>query len=269
MRPLRSYLFVDESGVSEMGSLGDPHSRYLCLLGCAVKGEDYWRTVRPSLLALKARQFPEHDPTTVSLHREHIVGRKGPFGVLKDAKRRVAFDADILRTYAELPYILIGVVIDKRSHAAYPDRFFDNPYHWALAMLLERYCKYLQVYGRQGRVICEARSAKKDRALQLAYRRILENGTPHYRHPALFFTAVLGSKEIRFLPKIPAVAGLEIADGLVRAAKLEILAENGRVEPAEEPFQIAVQAAMGPKWNRRRRTGRVKGYGKAFFSLEQ
>jgi hypothetical protein len=260
---------VDESGVAEMGSAGDPHGRYLCLLGCAVKAEEYQRTVRPSLLDLKAHHFPGRDPTQISLHREHIVGRKGPFGVLKNEERRAAFDKDILQAYADLPYALIGIVVDKRSHSRYSQRFYDTPYHWALAMLLERYCGLLRVTGRVGQVICEARSPQQDRELGRAYQRVLERGTPHHRHPAAFFAEVLSSKELRFLPKLPAVAGLEIADGLVRAAKLEILFENGRADAAEEPFQRAVQAMMGPKWNRWRRTGRVRGYGKAFFSLER
>jgi hypothetical protein len=263
----RSYLFVDESGVSEMGSRGDPHGRYLCLLGCAAKAEEYHAVVRPAMLALKSRHFPGRDPTQISLHREHIVGRKGPFGVLKDDERRAAFDRDILQAYTDLPYALIGVVVDKHSHSRYSQRFYDTPYHWALAMLLERYCGLLRATGRVGQVICEARSQQQDRELGRAYQRVLESGT-HLRHPGTFFSGVLSSRDLRFMPKIPTVAGLEIADGLVRAAKLEILFEKGRADAAEEPFQVAVQAAMGPKWNRWRRAGRVRGYGKAFFSLE-
>jgi hypothetical protein len=106
-----------------------------------------------------------------------------------------------------------------------------------------------------------------DGLLQAAYDQVLERGTPHHRHPAAFFRDVLSSTKIRFLPKLPAVAGLEIADCLVRAAKLEILAENHIVEPVTEPFAIAIEQAMGRKWNRRWGTGRVSGYGKAFFTL--
>src|SRR4051794_31116944 len=42
-----SFLFVDESGVAGGGTPGDPYSQYLCLLGCVVKSEDYWREVKP------------------------------------------------------------------------------------------------------------------------------------------------------------------------------------------------------------------------------
>ena len=163
--------------------------------------------------------------------------------------------------------MLVGVVVDKLAHARHPRRFYDNSYHWALAMLLERYCGLLRVSQRAGRVICEARGKGPDRLLQRAYQQILQRGTPHYRHPAAFFAEVLTSKEIRFLPKIPPVAGLEIADGLVRTVKLEILAENAGSDPVSQPFQAAIEGAIGTKWNRRWGTGRVRGYGKAFFTL--
>jgi hypothetical protein len=263
----RSYLFIDESGVAGVGSPQDWHGQYLGLLGCAVRSEDYWRTVAPAMAALKQRHFPEHDPSQVVLHRADIVGKRGVFGVLKDARRREAFDADLLKLYDELPYALIGIVVDKIAHARNPERFYSDPYHWALAMMLERYGGLLGVSRRVGQVICEARGPYPDRLLQRAYEQVLDKGTPHIRHPPEFFTAVLSSGHMRFMPKVPAVAGLEIADGLVRTAKLEILAENARCEPVEHPFQAAIEGVIGKKWNRRWGTGEVAGYGKAFFTL--
>ncbi|MEO7138610.1 MAG: hypothetical protein ABI037_12915 [Gemmatimonadales bacterium] len=267
MKYNRSYLFVDESGVAELGPHGDAHGQYLGLLGCVTSQREYWREIEPAMASFKRRQFPGCDPAKIALHRAHIVGKQGVFGVLKDAARRAAFDEDMLRLYAELPYFLIGIVVDKLAHARHPQRFYENSYHWALAMMLERYCGLLRVWGRTGKVICEARGKYPDRLLQGAYEQVLEKGTPHRRHPAAFFKEVLTSRKIKFLSKIPATAGLEIADGLVRTAKLEILAENGKAERLEHPFQVAVEGAIGGKWNRRWSTGKVAGYGKAFFTL--
>jgi hypothetical protein len=228
---------------------------------------EYWREIEPAFASLKKRHFPGSDPAKTVLHRSEIVGKQGVFGILKDPARCAAFDEDMLRLYGEPPYVLIGIVVDKVAHARHPQRFYENAYHWALAMMLERYCGLLRVWGRTGKLICEARGKYPDRLLQRAYQQVLEKGTPHRRHPAAFFKEVLTGRKIQFLSKIPATAGLEIADGLVRTAKLEILAENGRSERPEHPFQVAVEGVIGSKWNRRWGTGEVAGYGKAFFTM--
>jgi len=259
-----SYLFVDESGVAGLDPR-EEHGQYLGLLGCAIRAGEYWRSVRPKMERFKLDQFPGCDPSRTVLHRSHIVGRKGIFGRLKDPARQAAFDLGMLGLYRDLPYTLIGVVVDKVAHARHPERFFDNSYHWALAMMLERYCGLLRVSGRIGRVICEARGPYPDRLLQGAYERVRAEGT-RYHLPA-FFTDVLPARKIIFRPKVPAVAGLEIADGLVRTAKLEILAEHGKSEPVHHPFQASIEGVIGPKWNRRWGTGEVAGYGKALFTL--
>jgi hypothetical protein len=99
MVPRRSYLFVDESGVAELGPPGDTHGQYLGLLGCVTAEREYWREIEPAFASLKKRHFPGSDPAKTVLHRSEIVGKQGVFGILKDPARRAAFDEDMLRLY--------------------------------------------------------------------------------------------------------------------------------------------------------------------------
>jgi hypothetical protein len=263
----RSILFVDESGHAGTGAPNDQHGRYLCLVGCAIHRQPYWAEVAAAFQGLKYRHFPGREPASFVLHRSDILRRSGLFEALKDSAKASAFDADLLGLYRDLPYALIGVVIDKIAYEAYATRFEGDAYHWALALLLERYCGLLRVERRIGGVICEARGPHPDRMLLEAYQSIYERGTTHHRHPASFFQDVLQSKSIRFLPKLPAVAGLELADGLAKAAKLAILSDRNIIERVEAPFAVAVETAIAPKWNRRWATRQVRGYGKIFFTI--
>jgi uncharacterized protein DUF3800 len=264
----RSYLFVDESGEPGCGAPGDRYRQYLCLTGCAICHDPYVTQVKKALDALKGRHFSQHPTKPVALHRADVLRREGPFSCLSDPACAAAFDADLLSCYANLPYTLITVVIDKIAHDYDPKRFLGDAYHWALALMLERYCKLLTLDNRIGRVVCEARGKRPDQLLQKAYDRIYQSGTTHVRHPASFFQRTLASRKISFRQKYPPVAGLEVADGLAKAAKMITLADNGRAPRPTTPFAVALEAAIEPKWNRRRLNGQVAGYGKVFFTLQ-
>ncbi|MGH7499821.1 MAG: DUF3800 domain-containing protein [Gemmatimonadales bacterium] len=263
----RSYLFVDESGEPGTASPDDKHGQYLCLVGVAIRHGDYVSHVKPGFEELKSRHFPRHASIPVTLHRSDIVRRKGPFAVLSDPARAEAFDADLLALYRDLPYAVIGVVIDKIAHDRHARRFHDDAYNWALALLLERYCGRLKIERRRGMIVIESRAKHLDRQLQRGYDRVYERGTTHQRHPASFFQEFLQSKSIQFRQKSPAVAGLELADGLVKTAKAAILADHGKTPRISSTFGCAVERALEGKWNRWVARNRVDGYGKVFFTL--
>jgi len=56
-------------------------------------------------------------------------------------------------------------------------------------------------------------------------------------------------------------AGAEVRQDLVDHRRLR---DEGDDSPA--PFSAAAQEAVSKKWNRRRLTGRVRGYGKVHFN---
>ncbi|MGB9887121.1 MAG: DUF3800 domain-containing protein [Moorellales bacterium] len=239
--------------------------RYLGILGCIVETEAYRRSFRPALEELKQRHFP-HDPDEpVILHRSDIVGKRGPFWRLRDLEAEKAFNTDLLNFLSEQRYVLIVVVLDKKSHI---ERYGDaayHPYHYCLTVMLERYCGFLNFCNGEGDVVAESRGGVEDRELKEAYRYVYTHGT-QFREPR-FFQRALTSKEIKLKKKELNIAGLQIADVLAYPLKQQVLMERGKISPKELKGEFTEQlvATVKGKFNRNRYTGRVEGYGKVFL----
>jgi len=103
----------------------------------------YVGVVVPSFAALKLKHFGRLD---INMHRADIMRRCGPFKVLKDIERETEFNVDMLGLYGDLSYTAIAVVVDKAAHGG-RSRFYDDAYHFALALMLERFVGLLQLRG--------------------------------------------------------------------------------------------------------------------------
>jgi hypothetical protein len=255
-------VYIDESGDHTYRSLGDVAKRYLGLTGCIIEAEYYRTQFRPALENLKQKHFP-HDPDEpVILHRRGIVNRKGPFWRLRDADSRQGFDRDILTFFCQQEYLLITVVIDKKSHLARYGEFAFHPYHYCLAALLESYCGFLNFYNAKGDVMAENRQKTEDKKLMIAHQTLYETGTQYRSRD--FFRNVLTSHELKLKPKTANIAGLQLADLLAYPSKQEILLSEGKIDTVGA-FDQRVGNVIQDKYNRQIYQGKAVGYGKIFL----
>ena len=259
----RYRLYIDESGDHTYKQISKTSQRYLGLIGCFVETETYRAEFHPALDQLKQTHFPRNPDDPIVLHRTDIINRRGAFWKLRDQTVRQCFNKDLLQFLTEQEYILVAVVIDKKSHV---DRYRDiafHPYHYCLTLLLERYCGFLNRFNAEGDVLAESRRGKEDFQLKAAYQRIYENGTLY--RDAEFFRGVLTSKELKLKSKTANIAGLQVADILAHPCKEDILLDEQRICDPGPVFGKEVCRAVESKYNRRYSDGCIDGYGKVFL----
>ena len=255
-------LYIDESGDHTCHDFESEAKQYLGLTGCVIESEYYRNAFHPQVEAIKQKHFVYDPDDPVILHRKEIINRNSSFWPLRNPAIEVAFNDDLLAFLRTQRYTVISVVIDKKAQV---ERYGDaayHPYHYCLAAILERYCGLLKYLGARGDVMAESRGKEEDRALKEAYLNVLNAGTL-FRSPE-FFKEVLTSKEIKLKPKIANIAGLQISDLIAYPCKDAILIDEGRITDAGT-FGIKVCEELENKYNYRRDTGRVRGYGKIFI----
>jgi len=74
-------------------------------------------------------------------------------------------------------YTVVSVCLDKQAHRQTYTVWHYDPYHYRLAVLLERSVYFLNRRGVRGDVIAESRGGKEDRRLKESYARLLEKGS--------------------------------------------------------------------------------------------
>jgi len=229
-----------------------------------VDGEIYRTRFHPALEALKQAHFPHSPDEPIVLHRKELVNRRGPFWRLRDPDNKRRFNDDILEFLTNQEYLLISVVIDKKTHIERYGAAAYHPYHYCLAALLERYCGFLNRFNARGDVMAESRGGTEDKQLKAAYTRLHESGT--YLHDAAFFQRVLTSRQLKLKPKSANIAGLQVADLLAYPCKQEILVDEGRLDDPGDVFGREICRCIKTKYNRRFSDGRVRGYGQVFLT---
>ena len=260
----RYRLYIDESGDHAYHKLEQPDKRYLGLTGIFLETE-YYRTIfQPEMERLKQKHFPHNPDEPVILHREDIINRKGPFWRLRDKNKEKDFNEDFLQFVKEQDYRIITVVIDKKTHIERHGEVAYHPYHYCLAVLLERYCGFLNFYDAQGDVLAERRGGTEDKQLKVAYKGLFNGGT-RYRGIG-FFQKALTSSEIKLKPKWKNIAGLQLSDLLAYPSKQEILVEEQRIDDPGDNFGKQICHNIQVKYNKQVYEGRIKGYGKIFLS---
>lgn len=234
------------------------------MLGLFVEVETYRTSFHPALEKLKQEHFPHNPDEPVILHRKELVNRRGPFGRLRDPEKEQRFNRDLLKFLSEQDYKLIGVVIDKKTHI---ERYGDaayHPYHYCLAVLLERYCGFLNFYSAQGDVLAESRGGTEDTQLKEAYHTLYKLGT--YYRSGEFFQRALTSCQIKLKPKSANIAGLQIADLVAYPVKQDILLEKNLISDPGDVFSKEICNIITFKYNRQVYEGRIYGYGKVFLA---
>jgi len=240
-------LYVDEVGNSDLESSLNPNHRFLSLTG-VILGLDYVAArLHHDLEQLKQKYFGMHPDEPIVLHRKEIVNARSPFDALRDSKVRRAFDTEFLRLLAEWEYTVITVCIDKRRHKETYSAWRYDPYHYCLAILLERFVFFLRRYSATGDVMAESRGGREDRRLKASYARLWEHGTEFVE--ATMFSTYLTSKQLKVKPKANNIAGLQLADVLAHPSRNEILLQEGLRDKPLAPFAEQVVGILRGKYD--------------------
>jgi len=241
-------LYVDEVGNPDLESSDNPNHRFLSLTGIILDLAHVQSVVHPQMEALKTRYFRSHPDDPVIFHRKEMVNAKPPFECLRDPQVRDQFDAELLALMAKWEYKVLTVCLDKKNHKETYTTWRYDPYHYCLAVLLERYFFLLNRLGTVGDVMAESRGGKEDRRLKASFQRLWEKGT-EYRTPEEF-QKVLTSSQLKIKSKSNNVCGLQLADLIAHPSRNEILSERGFLKRELAPFSQRVVEILQAKYDR-------------------
>lgn len=241
-------MYVDEVGNADLRSSEDPNHRFLSLTGVVIELGHVESVVHPKMEALKSAYFGSHPDDPIILHRKELLNCRGPFVSLRDAAVRAAFDGELLELISAWDYTVISVCLDKKEHRRKYTVWQYDPYHYCLAVLLERYVYFLSRRGVRGDVIAESRGGKEDRRLKESYARLLDKGSGYA--DAAQIGGALTSRQLKVKQKSNNLAGLQLADLVAHPSRNESLSEHGHGVTIA-PFATKVIAVLQSKYDRR------------------
>lgn len=210
--PYSEYVvYVDESGDHSLNTL-DARYPVFVLSFCVFRKTVYNQQLAPALRALKFACFG-HD--MVVLHESEMRRGRGAFSQLPLHARHALMEGlhEVIRT---ADFQLIAVAIDKQRLRQHQQPH-PHAYHLALEHGLHSLFDLLSKAGQQGsltHVICEARGAREDMALELEFRRLCDRGAFAQRGISL---------EIVIAHKKSNAEGLQLADLTARPIGLSVL----------------------------------------------
>ncbi len=251
-------LYIDESGTHNYSSNDDIKHRYLGLTGVIISEKQNVEVLQPGLLAMKRMIASDLDELPI-LHQEDIVRKSGDFVKLNDPAIKKQFNDKLFELLDNMDFTICAVVLDKKSHLQTYQKSAYHPYHYCMNVLLERYVFCLQEKGGRGDVLAEARGKAEDQPLKEEYQHFYENGT--YFCSKGYVQQFLTSKEIKIKPKNKMLAGLEFADLLSLATKLDTLHSHDKIPDLVENFCKEIVAKI--QKNYRCPVGkRINGFGR-------
>lgn len=221
-------IYIDEVGNPDLNSSDNPNHRFLSLTGVILELGHVENAVHPQMEELKTRYFGSHPDDPVIFHRKEMLSAKPPFAILKEPVVRESFDREILELLSSWDYTVISVCLDKKTHKETYATWRYDPYHYCLAILLERFVFYLSRMNCKGDVMAESRGGKEDLRLKRAYERLWLQGTDFVEQHQ--FQRVLTSRQLKVKVKANNIAGLQIADLLAHPSRTEILHEQGLLD---------------------------------------
>ena len=242
-------IYIDEVGNPDLESSDDPNHRFLSLTGIILELEYVERVVHPQMEDLKKKYFRHHPDEPVIFHRKDLIRGAAPFDTLKDEEIRQRFDNELLDLLKTWNYTIVSVCLDKKKHKQQYTTWRYDPYHYCLAVLLERFVFFLEQQNSRGDVLAESRGGKEDVRLKKAFRRLWEKGTDYIAPET--FQHYLTSCELKVKPKANNISGLQIADIIAHPSRNEILNENGFSEIAIAPYAKRIIEVLQSKYYRR------------------
>jgi hypothetical protein len=241
-------MYVDEVGNPDLEGSENPLHRFLSLTGVIIDLQHVGETLHPQMEGLKALYFGSHPDEPVVLHRKELLYGRYPFQALRDPDMRSRFDADLLAFLKEWEYTVISVCLDKKMHRETYKVWRYDPYHYCLALLLERYTFFLEQRKAQGDVMAESRGGKEDIRLKRSFAGLCHEGTAYVGPDR--FQLVLTSKQLKVKPKSNNISGLQLADVVAHPSRNEILQENNLLDKPLAPFALKVIEILQEKYYR-------------------
>ncbi len=252
-------MYVDETGNADLSASDDPNHRFLSLTGIVISHEVTRTLATPELARIKREVFDEHDPDTqLILHRKELVQKKHPFKALKRPEKEAQFNREILGLLQRLEFAAISVVIDKKEHLEKYSVWRQDPYHYCMEILVERYVLWLRTRAGKGDVVAEARGSAENKRLCAAVQHFYDRGTGYIRAEGV--QERLTSKHLKIMHKHENVTGLQIAD-LVAHPSYVYAKHVFLGEPVAQNFGGQLAAVLGRSKYHRSAGGRVRGYG--------
>jgi len=256
-------LYIDESGTHHYSNSDDFKGRYLCLCGIILSYEVTKEYFNPCIYKLKKKIANDPDEIPI-LHREEIINGIGCFARLKDPRVREEWDRDFLSLLYNVDFYICAVVLDKKNHFERYQKHAKHPYHYCLDVLLERYVFYLSENNAKGDVVAESRGKKEDCALKDTYKEFYKKGTKFVDSERI--QKYLSSKEIKIKPKGKGFWGLELADLLALAVKLDVLYSYNVIPELNDNFNKIIIDTIQKKYRRDINTGKIIGCGKKLIN---
>jgi hypothetical protein len=245
--------------VPNVESSDNPNHRFLSLSGVVLELGYVDKVVHPQMEELKKKYFGSHPDDPIIFHRKEMVNSHAPFEALSKPAVREAFDHELLGLMQRWEYRVISVCLDKKRHKDTYTTWRYDPYHYCLAMLLERFALFLERTSAVGDVMAESRGGKEDKRLKASFEKLWEEGTDYVK-PERFQRAVT-SRQLKVKPKANNISGLQLADMLAHPSRNEILAEQGLLPRETGEFGRKVIAILQKKYDSE--GGRI--YGKKFL----
>ncbi len=258
-RKLKYRIYIDEVGNPDLESSENPNHRYLSLTGVIVELEQVNQIVFPQMEELKRKYFGSHPDDPVIFHRKELVNFKQPFASLHDESIRETFNGELLGLFKAWDYQVVSVCIDKKKHKETYGVWRYEPYHYCLAVLLERYIHFLKQHDYSGDVMAESRGGKEDKRLKTSFERLWNQGTEFVGQEQ--FQAKLTSKQLKVKPKSNNISGLQLADLLAHPSRNEILSEQKLLSRELAPFACEIISILQSKYYQK--DGRM--FGKKFL----
>lgn len=252
-------IYIDEVGNPDLESSDDPNHRFLSLTGVILELGYVESTLHPRMELLKRKYFYSHPDEPVIFHRKELLNAQPPFEALKDEHFRAQFDQELLELMASWEYTVITVCLDKKTHKETYTTWRYDPYHYCLAVLLERFVFFLERKDCQGDVMAESRGGREDIRLKKSFASLWIRGTDYITPER--FAERLTSKQLKVKLKANNIAGLQLTDLLAHPSRKEILSERGLLEKEPAPFAQQVIRILQRKYDQQ--GGRM--YGKKYL----
>ncbi len=246
---MKCRIYIDEVGNSDLNSSIDPNHRFLCLCGVIVSLEYVADTLHKEMEALKIKYFSSHPDDPIIFHRKEMVNRKPPFDCLRNEEVATRFDNDLLQLLNSWQYTVVSVCLDKQRHQQTYTTWKYDPYHYCLAVLIERFVFFLDQSDGVGDVLAESRAGKEDRRLKDAFHRLWEKGTDYLDHARL--QRRLTSSQLKVKTKSNNISGLQLADMIAHPSRNEILLENDLLGKPLAPFAQRIVEILQKKYYRK------------------
>lgn len=239
-------MYLDESGDHNLRKINPVYP--LFVLGGLIVERSYVRVVmEPALREFKRKYFGRED---VILHTVDMGRGHGEYAFLNDPSQRRDFYIHLNQLLAGWEFKVVACVIRKK---AYVDRYGAramDPYHYALEILIERFCWELDGEMDNGFICAEKRNPGLDHELMKAWEELRTGGAgTGYASSQRIEERIVG---LDLRDKKPNLVAMQLAD--------LVITPIGRYVARKPPKQDQIQWDV-VREKLRRHNGRAMGAG--------